>query len=209
MNKITIHLKVSITLMFFLNICFAQGTFAQTGFTLQWDSEVGCLTYDDDRKEKPLEDLDDGECITACENSTINFKLLFNEQLQDVARIDWESDGGVVSSVSSDETEASIDWPTAMTNGEVTVKITMTNGEVIYNSLCINVKPKPVASYETANSKELDFIAVKQIFILTIYHTLQTDHKLYTAFGDLVMVIIQVKKTQFTVTNNQECIELI
>ncbi|MGO2103437.1 MAG: PKD domain-containing protein [Psychroflexus halocasei] len=157
MNKITIHLKVSITLMFFLNICFAQGTFAQTGFTLQWDSEVGCLTYDDDRKEKPLEDLDDGECITACENSTINFKLLFNEQLQDVARIDWESDGGVVSSVSSDETEASIDWPTAMTNGEVTVKITMTNGEVIYNSLCINVKPKPVASYETANSKESGF----------------------------------------------------
>uniref|UniRef100_UPI000FD8F92D PKD domain-containing protein n=1 Tax=Psychroflexus aestuariivivens TaxID=1795040 RepID=UPI000FD8F92D len=152
MTKNTKKLRIGLVLMLFLSICFAQGAFAQSGFTLRWDSEAGCLNYDEEREKGiPLEDLTDDECIIVCEGSTVNFELLFDEQELNVASIHWQSDGGDVTSVSSDETEASVDWPTVINNGEVTVEITMGNGEVIYSSLCVNVKAKPTADFETAN----------------------------------------------------------
>ncbi len=158
MAKITNHLTLVLLLMLVLGIFNTRNTHAQTGFSLRWDSEVGCLNYDEDRKEEvPLEDLANDECIIACQGSTINFELLFDEQAYNVVSIVWGSDGGVINSVSSNETEAEIAWPSVESNGDITVEITLENGEIIYSSLCVSVKPKPVASFKTANRKESGF----------------------------------------------------
>jgi hypothetical protein len=69
--------------------------FAQDGFTLSWDSEVGCLTFDENReKEIPLEDIEGGECIKVCEDSEVMFELIFDEETQDIENISWSIEGG-------------------------------------------------------------------------------------------------------------------
>lgn len=70
--------------------------FAQSDFTLRWSSEVGCLTYGEDReKELPLEDIENDKCVKVCEGSTVMFELMFDNQTQQVDDINWNVDGSM------------------------------------------------------------------------------------------------------------------
>jgi len=125
--------------------------FAQSDFTLSWSSEVGCLTYGEDReKELPLEDIENDKCVKVCEDSAVMFELMFDNQAQQVDDITWIVDGGNITNTSLDQTQINVQWPTTIENASVNVEILMSNGETILSRLCVEVTPKPEAFFEIA-----------------------------------------------------------
>ena len=108
------------------------------------------MTFDENReKETPLEDIEDGECIKVCEDSEVMFELIFDNEVQQVEQISWSVVGGN-SDISSEQTQASTNWPDAGVDAQVSVEIIKGNGEIINATLCIEVKPKPEADFEIA-----------------------------------------------------------
>src|SRR5690625_4140554 len=139
--------------VFILLLLNTPSVFAQSGFTLSWDSEVGCLNYSEDRKnEVPLEEIALDECLLACENSEINFELIFDQQEQNVESIDWEPENGILEGTSNNNTSAKISWPNPTDDGGVTVHIVLENGEEIYSTICVEVKPNPDAKFIVDNN---------------------------------------------------------
>lgn len=123
---------------------FAPTLSGQEGFTLRWDSEVGCLNYDEDRKDRiPLEEISDDNCLLVCEGSQVNFELIFDHSQHDVESILWEPENGVLNNTSNNDTSASITWPNPTENAGVSILIVLENGEEIFSTICIKVKPKP------------------------------------------------------------------
>src|SRR5690554_5416003 len=119
---------------------------AQTGFTLSWDSEVGCLEYGVDEKRIPFEEIGENDCLLICEESIVTFNIEYGDQ--DIASIDWSTDGGVINSIINNGETALIAWPTIMNNGSVTIDITLQNGLVHSTTMCVTVKSKPQGGFE-------------------------------------------------------------
>lgn len=128
----------------FLLLFNIPSAFAQSGFILKWDSEVGCLEYENDRK-KPLEDIANAECLLVCEGSTVNFSLE-NNQNQSVVNVTWETDGGEI--LSYDNDGAMVKWPQSYSQGSLSASIELGDGSIISGSICVDVKPKPQAEFE-------------------------------------------------------------
>jgi PKD repeat protein len=125
--------------------------FAQSDFTIRWSSEVGCLTYGENReKEIPLEDIENDKCVKVCEDSTVMFELMFDSQNQQVDDITWSIDGGDITNTSPDQTQINVQWPTVTEDASVNVEILKSDGEIILSRLCIEVTPKPEAFFEIA-----------------------------------------------------------
>ncbi len=128
--------------------------FAQQGFSIRWDAEVGCLNYEDIRKEIPLEDISSNNCINVCQGSEVTFDLIYDASLNEVASVNWGTTEGFITSPNNTGDSVKIKWPTATQNAEVTIKITLANGTIIYQSICVAVKPKPKAYFETTHPEE-------------------------------------------------------
>src|SRR5690554_4138112 len=89
---------------------------AQSGITLSWDSEVGCLDYDYDKdREQPIELIGEEDCLLACHESTITFTVDYGTL--PVTDIDWTAEGGYVVSLSNGDAVAEISWPTVQSGG--------------------------------------------------------------------------------------------
>lgn len=132
--------------------------FAQSGFSLSWDSEVGCLNYSEDRKDEVLlEDISDDDCLLVCEGSEVNFKLIYDQGEHEVESIDWEPENGNLVETSNNDTSAKISWPNPTDNGGVTVHIVLENGEEIYATICVKVKPNPDAQFIVDNNVNQSF----------------------------------------------------
>lgn len=131
--------------VFILLLFNTPSVFAQSGFVLSWDSEVGCLEYESDLKERIFEDISNADCLLACEGSTVNFTLQ-NNQNQSINTVTWESDGGEI--INSDNTGAEIEWPEVYNQGNVSILIELENGNTLSGAICVNVKPNPKAEFE-------------------------------------------------------------
>ena len=113
--------------------------FAQSGIILSWDSEVGCLDYGYDKdREQPIETLSDDDCLQVCQGSIVNFNVDYSTQ--PVTQISWETDGGQITGLSNGDATAAIQWDDAYPNGNVSVAITLSDGQIISGSICVNVK---------------------------------------------------------------------
>src|SRR5690625_573139 len=131
--------------VFILLLLNTPSVFAQYGFTLSWDSEVGCLEYHD-KREVPLEEIADDDCLLVCEGSVVTFNIDYC--VQQVTEVSWETDGGEILSISNYDTTAEIRWPDAYDNGSVTVHITLSNGQEFSKSICVTTKPQPQGGFE-------------------------------------------------------------
>lgn len=124
MKKLNLLIYKHLLAMMFIVFLFNPSPIlAQTGFALSWDSEVGCLEYGVDNKRIPFEEIGDNECLLACEESMITFTLEYGDQA--VSSIVWNTDGGVINSVSSSGETAVITWPNVITNGNISIDIVL------------------------------------------------------------------------------------
>lgn len=119
---------------------------AQERFILTWDSQVGCLEYDDVDKRIPLEDIQEGNCIKVCEGSTVRYNIYYDEEEENIEQINWSVQGGDIAA--SNQNTLQVEWPVAGEDAEVNIEIIMADGEVIYATICIEIKPKPNALFE-------------------------------------------------------------
>src|SRR5690606_32962318 len=99
----------------FLLLFFWFGGYAQQGTYVGWNNQVGCILYDtDDNTERKgivfLEDIDFGNCVGVCENSTVTYTV----NGADIANVIWNVSGGTLNSVSgAGDINAVVDWGAA------------------------------------------------------------------------------------------------
>ncbi len=131
---------------------FAQ----QSGILFYWDSQVGCLAYEEDRiKEVFIETIGEGSCTKTCENSVVNYSLQGNS----IAQVDWSVSGGVISSLSGDQLHAAITWG-SFGSGFVSFTITLIDQTVIQKVFCVDIIKGPVADFTVAGiNVNMDFCA--------------------------------------------------
>lgn len=145
-------------------VVFAQ----QPGIVLFWDSQVGCLAYDEDRiKDVFIEDIAEGDCAKVCENSVVTYTL----QGDNIASVSWSVTGGVISTVSSSTLQATVLWG-ANGNGFVNFDITLTNGTVLQKVFCIHIITGPKAEFTVAGiNSTLDFCADVPLYLINTSHS--------------------------------------
>lgn len=137
--------------------------FAQSGFTLSWDSEVGCLEYSGKRTE-PVEDISDNDCLLTCQGSIVNFILEFGDE--SVSSLNWTVDGGQIlnTNMGSAEGVAEIEWNDVQEHGNVTVQIELADGTIRTQSVCVTTKPKPQGGFEIAGAQSSSFCSESELF---------------------------------------------
>jgi len=125
-------------------------------FVFYWDSQVGCLAYEEDRiKEVFIETIGEGSCTKTCENSVVNYSLQGNS----IAQVDWSVSGGVISSLSGDQLHAAITWG-SFGSGFVSFTITLIDQTVIQKVFCVDIIKGPVADFTVAGiNVNMDFCA--------------------------------------------------
>ncbi|GGB84938.1 hypothetical protein GCM10007424_26250 [Flavobacterium suaedae] len=120
---------------------FAGKTYAQQAITITWDSETGCLVYDDKREKFVEEEIVDGDCVRVCEGSTVTYTLTGNSSTW--TNTTWNVSGGTV--VSSNITQCVVDWGSA---GWGSVSATVTDGTQVYEEeVCIEIITSPEALF--------------------------------------------------------------
>ncbi|UPQ78294.1 PKD domain-containing protein [Flavobacterium azooxidireducens] len=141
---------------------FAQ----QSGIILYWDSQVGCLNYEEDRvKEVFIEAIGEGNCAKTCENSVVNYYL----QGDTIAQVDWNVSGGSINAISGDQLQATINWGT-FGSGFVSFTITLTDQTVIQKVFCIDIIKGPVADFAIAGIDGNKFCAEVPLYFINNSH---------------------------------------
>jgi hypothetical protein len=117
-----------IFLLFFAVLFCSNSLFAQqSGIVFSWDSQVGCLAYEEDRiKQVFIETIGEGSCTKTCENSIVNYLI----EGPNIDHVEWSVSGGNINAVSSNGLQATILWG-AFGSGFVSFEITLTDQTVI------------------------------------------------------------------------------
>lgn len=149
--------------LFFIMFLSVFPLFAQSGYILSWDSEVGCLEYSGKRTE-PVEDINNDDCLLTCEGSTVKFTLAFGND--PVASLDWTTDGGQIlnTNLGNSEGTAEIEWPNVQEHGNVTVHINLSDGSTKIRSVCVTTKPRPQGGFEIAGQQSGYFCSENDLF---------------------------------------------
>lgn len=125
--------------LFLSSLTFAQGT-----IRLGWNIEVGCLEADDIRpKDIDIFNIEQNDCIAVCKGSSVTYTLS-GEGLGTTPITQWSVSGGTITS--QNNTSCVINWNSNST-GNLSFTITTTTGLVITKTICINIKPGPIASF--------------------------------------------------------------
>lgn len=121
---------------------FTGKSYAQ-GISIIWDSETGCLVYDEkDQRYEPLEEVEDGDCVRVCENSTVTYSLTGDNTSW--TSTDWTVAGGTI--ISTSLTECVVKWGPAGWS-TVTASITKNDGTVHEEEICVEVILSPKALF--------------------------------------------------------------
>lgn len=139
----------------------------QSGIVLKWDSQVGCLEYEEDRGKKAfVESIEEGECVRVCENSIINYTIIGN----DIAAVDWNVTGGTILSITNSGLDLKVEWG-SNGGGAVSFDIVLTDDTVISKTLCIEIIDGPFAHFTVVNPAGSDeFCANVPIYFTNLSH---------------------------------------
>ncbi len=121
-------------------LTFTGKTYAQA-ISITWNSETGCLVYDD-KREKYTEEIEDGPCVRVCEQSTVTYSLTGNSTSW--VSSDWNVAGGTI--VSTSLTECVVNWGNAGW-GSVSVAVTKDDETVHEEEICVEVIISPTALF--------------------------------------------------------------
>lgn len=134
---------------------FAGKSYAQQAITITWDSETGCLVYDDKREQFVEEEIVDGDCVRVCEGSTVTYTLTGDSSTW--ANTTWNVSGGTVAS--SNLTQCVVNWGSAGW-GSVSAEITNDDGEVFQEEVCIEIITSPEALFGLMPDVHNDFAEI-------------------------------------------------
>ena len=134
---------------------FTGNTYAQQAITITWDSETGCLVYDDKREQFVEEEIRDGDCVRVCEGSTVKYTLTGDSSTWD--NTTWNVAGGTVAS--SNLTQCVVNWGAAGW-GSVSATITTDTGEVYQEEVCIEIITSPKAQFGLMPDTSQDYVEV-------------------------------------------------
>lgn len=130
-------------------IAWAQNS----GITVTWNAQVGCVEYDSEQGERPKENfetwenIDMGQCIRFCEISKVKYTI--NGQNVNIASVNWSAAGGTVVSTTANPHEAIVEWGTAG-NGALVITIHYANGTQETKTICIEKIDGPDAAFALA-----------------------------------------------------------
>src|SRR5690606_27535933 len=139
----------------------------QSGIVLKWDSQVGCLEYEEDRKKEAfLEDIEEGECVRVCENSVVNYTLTGSN----IASVNWNVAGGTIQSITGGGLILEVGWG-ASGGGAVSFDLVLTDDTIISKTLCIEIIDGPFAHFTVVYSAGSDeFCADVPICFTSVSH---------------------------------------
>ena len=150
-SNIWIPLKIMVSVLL---LC-SQSIFSQTGVSLYWDKEVGCIVFSNPESDPrdpvkdhiSLEDIQDGPCIKFCENRHVTYTL--SGELGATSPTVWTATGGAITSHS--DTSCGITWEAAGA-GTLTFSYETPTG-IVTKTLCIEkiLNPKADFDFVTAN----------------------------------------------------------
>ncbi|KGO93694.1 PKD domain-containing protein [Flavobacterium subsaxonicum] len=133
-------------LLFFVfalfGLCMVTGRMnAQQAINIIWDSETGCLVYDDKKREY-TEEIEDGPCVRVCENSVVTYTL--TGDATNWVTTNWSIAGGTV--IASTLTTVTVQWGSA---GWATVAATVTKNDDTQQTeeICVEVIHSPRAHF--------------------------------------------------------------
>ncbi len=93
-----------LTLFAMLFLSIGQSTAQTSTISLGWNISMGCEEYDVDRKGIFLEDIQEGDCIIVCRNSSVKYTLY---GIDDAATT-WTVTGGTKSGET--DTQVTVLW---------------------------------------------------------------------------------------------------
>lgn len=135
-------------------LMFSGSMSAQQAISIIWDSETGCLVYDD-KREKYVEDIYDGPCVRVCEHSTVTYSLTGDSSgWQSTA---WNVAGGTV--VNTTLTTCTVVWGNTGA-GTVTASVTKQDDTVQVIEKCIEIIISPTALFGVMPDLNADPIRV-------------------------------------------------
>jgi PKD repeat protein len=155
-------------LLLFVLLSSSTTLFAQqSGIIFYWDSQVGCLSYEEDRvKEVFIETIGEGSCTKTCENNIVNYFI----EGPNIAHVNWSVSGGSINAVSPNGLQANILWG-AFGSGFVSFEITLTDHTVIQKVFCVDIIKGPVADFTIAGINDnLDFCAEVPLYFINNSH---------------------------------------
>lgn len=132
---------------------FTGNTYAQS-IEITWDSEVGCLVYDEQR-EKYEEDIQDGPCVRVCEFSSVTYNL--TGDIANWQSTAWTATGGTISS--SSLTSCTVNWGAAGA-GTLMAAITKNDNTIEEVEICIEIIDSPEARFGLLPDLGSDFAQV-------------------------------------------------
>jgi hypothetical protein len=135
-------------------------------FALYWSSDVGCETADPYRKYSA--DISDGECIKACEGSTVTYYLTNNPS---VLNVNWQITGGLV--IDSANYFCTVKWVDA-SFASLQGQINLANGAVVNINKCIEKINGPNALF-SVNSQNIQATYQTCTGVEVIFENLSSD----------------------------------
>ena len=126
---------------------------AQTasGVALFWDQQVGCQDANFDAKRTiDFDDISSSDCLKACNNSTVNYQLLY---MPLGATTVWTVAGGSV--IASSNNSLTVFWDN-VGFGSIAISIQLVNS-TISKTLCIEKVERPIALFEIATQTTSDY----------------------------------------------------
>lgn len=131
----------AVVLIFMALWCHTMVYSQQSGIVLKWDSQVGCLEYED-REKLFLEDIEEGDCIKTCANSIVNYELSGSN----IASVDWSVTGGTILSITGAGLILEVQWGSTG-SGAVSFDIVLTDDTVISRTVCVDIMRGPFAAF--------------------------------------------------------------
>jgi hypothetical protein len=156
-----------VLVIFMALLCHTMVYSQQSGIVLKWDSQIGCLEYEEDRKKEAfLEDIEEGECVRVCEHSIVNYTLTGSN----IASVSWNVAGGTVQSITGGGLILEVEWG-ASGGGAVSFDLVLTDDTIISKTLCIEIIDGPLADFTVVSPGGGDqFCANVPIYFTNLSH---------------------------------------
>jgi PKD repeat protein len=128
-----------------LNLIYSTITLAQdnSGFSIFWNSEVGCQTLvndpNDPKRGFALEDIQDGQCVKVCEKTRLGYFIFTTGETPEYS-VNWSVTGGTILGTNS-SSYCDVLWGDAGT-GQLTFDID-TGTTKIRKNICIEIIKTP------------------------------------------------------------------
>lgn len=159
--KFNVVKKAFVLFLLLIGNLFAASAQSSYDIRLGWHNQVLCAVYDDGDHEKIelTEELEMTECLKICHGMIADYWIAGTDANL-VSAVNWSVTGGDFT-LGNGGQEITVDWNNINGTGTIFLSLTLADGTVLHNSICVEPLESPKANFSTSNLED-DYLCLDQ-----------------------------------------------